>query len=156
MLRLDGGEAQPPPLLFRHIFISVVHNARHGSVVCLVASAFIVVVSSETTHAGAPPSTAASALAVPGQGIATSKLAIAFGTNVRLLTGMQLTVPLEVVKPSKAHLTFLAHVGLFLAMRKKMTFQIVMAGEFCVAEWTFVFLGRWRPGREVGVLRVRG
>jgi hypothetical protein len=118
VLGLDARQAQPSPLLLRHVAIcgAVVDDARHRRVIALGRTSLVVVLAGEASHAGPSTGTASGTLAVPGQGVATREFAIALGTDVRLLAGMQLAVALQVVEPTESQLARLTDVRLLLAV----------------------------------------
>jgi hypothetical protein len=76
-----------------HSFLAVVtvHDAVHGIISLGVGH---VIVNAETRPA---PCTATLALVMPGQCIATGKLATTFIARMRSLTGMELGMPFQVV-----------------------------------------------------------
>ncbi|GJC91836.1 hypothetical protein ColKHC_00662 [Colletotrichum higginsianum] len=74
----------------------------------------------KTTHAGAAASTTTGTFAVSGQRIAPGKLAIALGTYVRLLAGVEFAVTLQIMETPKPHVALLADIRLLLAMREEM------------------------------------
>jgi hypothetical protein len=63
---------------------------------------------------------------------------------VRPLARVQFHMPFEIVEAAETGIAVLAQVWLLVAMRKKMTLEIVVAREFRRTVWAFVFLIRRR------------
>jgi hypothetical protein len=78
---------------------------------------------------------------VTSQGVASGKLAIALGTDMRLLACVELTVSLQVVETTESHLAICTYKWLLLTVCQKVALEIVVAGEFGTAVRTLVLFG---------------
>jgi hypothetical protein len=142
VLGFDGGQTEPPSILFRHFHISagIVDHTGHGRLVTLSGAGIIIIVPGKASHGRPPAGASASTLAVSSQRVATCKLPVALWADMRLFSRMQFAVTFEIMETPESHLAILTDVGLFLAMRKKMALQIVMSRELGIAVGALVFL----------------
>lgn len=138
VLGIDAGEALSSQFI---VITIVVGQAGHGRVVGVNHTIFQLIAVSEAAHARSSPGASTGTLGMTGQSIATSKFPVAFGTHMGLLASMEFPMTLQIVKPTKAHLTVGADIWLLLAMCQQVTLKIVVTRKFRVAVWTFVFFG---------------
>lgn len=131
--------------IFIHLIlraIPMVQNAVH-----IISSVLVPIFIN--AKAGTPAGTAALALVVPRQGVATRKLPAALGARVRPLTSVELGVALEVVQPAETRLACWAFVWFLLAVGEKMTFKVVVTGKVRGAVGALVAFCAGRSGAIV-------